>query len=412
LKDYYQILEIPKNSTQIEIQKAYRRLAKVYHPDVNKSKDAHERFLEISEAYEYLLKHIRQVDVRMGDRNVHFRSAEEFEKFREEVKARAQQQAKMKYEEFKKQHEAFQKSGINDMLLILGIAVRILLLPLIVFFVLLPVYLSVTNDWALIFILLITWPFAGMLIWYVRDNRKKYISFEKLYYTPQVIKQIFTDVHETDKKCYYSPNELANSKPYKLELLKLKDLKLSSAGFRQHTVNYINESAIVYVPRSQKALIVHSACILIKVVSIIASLLFFNISSIVWQIILGMFAGGFISWLVLLFTGTKSNVSFLFSNSNNLRILIWLLLLMQVTKFTFSPFNIYTSEYIYFVVFSIILFDCFLMQLLNFILGKNANKPIVGQYSELNQKFEAGFKVYNDVSVISVIYPLSKWIFG
>lgn len=53
-KDYYDVLGVQRNATAKEIQQAYRRLAKKYHPDVNKSKDAEERFKEIAEAYEVL----------------------------------------------------------------------------------------------------------------------------------------------------------------------------------------------------------------------------------------------------------------------------------------------------------------------------------------------------------------------
>jgi molecular chaperone DnaJ len=54
-KDYYEILGVPRNATEEEIKRAYRRLAKQYHPDANPgNKEAEEKFKEINEAYEVL----------------------------------------------------------------------------------------------------------------------------------------------------------------------------------------------------------------------------------------------------------------------------------------------------------------------------------------------------------------------
>lgn len=53
-KDYYEILGVSKNADADEIKSAYRRLAKKYHPDLNKTPEAAEKFKEINEAYEVL----------------------------------------------------------------------------------------------------------------------------------------------------------------------------------------------------------------------------------------------------------------------------------------------------------------------------------------------------------------------
>lgn len=53
-KDYYQILGVDKKASAAEIKKAYRKLALEYHPDRNKSKEAHDKFKEIGKAYEVL----------------------------------------------------------------------------------------------------------------------------------------------------------------------------------------------------------------------------------------------------------------------------------------------------------------------------------------------------------------------
>lgn len=52
--DYYAILGIPKNASDDEIKKAYRKLALQYHPDKNRAPKAEEKFKEVAEAYEVL----------------------------------------------------------------------------------------------------------------------------------------------------------------------------------------------------------------------------------------------------------------------------------------------------------------------------------------------------------------------
>ena len=53
-KSLYQTLEIPENASADEIKKAYRKLARKYHPDINKDPGAEDKFKEINAAYEVL----------------------------------------------------------------------------------------------------------------------------------------------------------------------------------------------------------------------------------------------------------------------------------------------------------------------------------------------------------------------
>jgi curved DNA-binding protein len=53
-KDYYKILGVPKNASQDQIKKEYRKLARKYHPDISKDPEAEHRFKEVAEAYEVL----------------------------------------------------------------------------------------------------------------------------------------------------------------------------------------------------------------------------------------------------------------------------------------------------------------------------------------------------------------------
>src|SRR5699024_8779032 len=53
-RDYYDVLGVSKDADKTEIKKAYRKLARKYHPDVNKEPDAADKFKEATEAYDVL----------------------------------------------------------------------------------------------------------------------------------------------------------------------------------------------------------------------------------------------------------------------------------------------------------------------------------------------------------------------
>jgi curved DNA-binding protein len=75
-KDYYATLGVARDASQDEIKRAYRRLAREYHPDINKSAGAEERFKEISEAYEALKDPERRAAYdQLGDQ---FKAGEDF----------------------------------------------------------------------------------------------------------------------------------------------------------------------------------------------------------------------------------------------------------------------------------------------------------------------------------------------
>jgi hypothetical protein len=418
VKDYHAILGITANSEKSEIQKAYRRLAKKYHPDVNKSANAHDKFIEITEAYEFLieqLKHPGKEYITISGQAQDKQSSgqySEYERQGQEAREKAQRQAQMRYEEFKKQHEAFLVSGMNDLVLILKIIGRIFIIPVFLGLLLAPILIALQNEWQMIFIAFLTWPFAGIIAWNAFDKRKNYFKPGQFYYSFRRIKELFSETKDTKEKCHYCREKIADSWPYKLEMLKLKDIKVQTSGARQHNVNYINKSSLIQIPRSRKAFKIHTMNIGIKVLSILSCLVFLDISSLVWRFLLGILSGGLLCTMVLLIAKTKSNVSYLFDYGTLLRLIIWFSIIILISRFSVHPFDITTGDPIYFVVFSIFLFDNLLMLIVNLLLGKYTVKPIIKQHENFTQSIKSGYKVYNDVIIISVVYPIFRWIFG
>lgn len=417
MRDYYAILEIPADSSDQDIKKAYRRLAKKYHPDVNKATNAHEKFIEISEAYEILInhkEHIKYVNVPSeGQTYTTYRASDEFEKFREEAREKARQRAKMKYEEFMKHEEAFRESGLYDISLLIRYIFRFIVLTIPVLIIYVTINLILTKKIVPnIPVLSIAWIINIMLVYFLIQGRRKYFKLGNFYYNLGYIKKLFTERRETSQSCYYCRSKKADSVFYKLDLFKLKDIKLKTGGFRLHNISYVNKSVSIQIPRSKKAFIIHSINALIKVCAILACLIFLNITSLFWRVIAGMTAGGVISTVILLISRTKSNISYLFSYGSVIRIIVWIAAISLISRFNFAPFNISTSDAVYFVITSILLFDCVLMQFLNYALGIYSSKPVAEQYPDTNHKFGEGYRVYNDIPILSVVYPLFKWIFG
>ena len=67
-KSLYQTLEISENASADEIKKAYRKLARKYHPDINKEPGAEDKFKEINAAYEVLSDENKKAQYdRFGD---------------------------------------------------------------------------------------------------------------------------------------------------------------------------------------------------------------------------------------------------------------------------------------------------------------------------------------------------------
>jgi hypothetical protein len=89
ISEYYEKLGLHTGSTVDEIKKAYRKKARLYHPDINHSPEAKDIFISITEAYEFL---IANYDKLKSDDEVYRQAMEDWRKYRQD---RSRQRAKV-----------------------------------------------------------------------------------------------------------------------------------------------------------------------------------------------------------------------------------------------------------------------------------------------------------------------------
>jgi hypothetical protein len=101
---YYSILEVSENASDEEIRKAFRNKAKLYHPDVNQSPDAHSMFVLLTAAYDTLInRHKRsRYDQKRENPSDPFRA---YNQWARKQKAQAEFNAQSRYYEFIKRRE-------------------------------------------------------------------------------------------------------------------------------------------------------------------------------------------------------------------------------------------------------------------------------------------------------------------
>src|SRR4051812_11627540 len=106
---YYRILEVPENASDAEIRKAYRSKAKLYHPDVNQSPDAHSMFVLLTAAYDNLINRHK----RRGYDDIKQKPNDPYRAYNQWVraqKAQAESNAQTRYYDFIKRREKLRSS--------------------------------------------------------------------------------------------------------------------------------------------------------------------------------------------------------------------------------------------------------------------------------------------------------------
>jgi hypothetical protein len=144
ISEYYAILGLPLNSSSEEIKKAYRKKARLYHPDINPNPDAKEKFILATEAYDFLIEsHNREA----LDEQDYFRIVEEWRKYRQDrSRQRAQYYARSSFEKFRNSKYYKSTRILNISTIIFNFAIALMVLIFTVFGYILRVRNPLPED--------------------------------------------------------------------------------------------------------------------------------------------------------------------------------------------------------------------------------------------------------------------------
>ena len=206
-ENYYRILGIPADADEKILKKAFRQLALKIHPDVNHAPDAKLQFQEICEAYEVILRYIRNQTTFHADRIYKTEEPDySYEQVIREARAAAYARARMKYEKMKAEKELFEQSGWRDLVLFLNYAGRVLSFPLVLFLIGFPILLAFKEGAEVIFFMLFFWVVGGFILTQMISYRKTWFRQGKLRWTLSDFFKLFDFspvIDHPDTDCYY-----------------------------------------------------------------------------------------------------------------------------------------------------------------------------------------------------------------
>ena len=406
---YYEILGLKKGASKDDIKNAYRLLAKKYHPDVSKESDSHERFITIAEAYEILVnrKVIEDLNATTTDRAERQNT---YEYFTQQARENAKKASRMRYENLKREHEAFQKSGIYDIMLLLEFAFNYFMVLMAVFMMAFPVYLAIDVGFFGIFFL---WIPGIFLILYIKDKGRSFFVPGQFFYNFNELKQVIkNDSGSGTVPCQYSRNRVADAYPYKVSLLKVHNIQLQFGGVLQHRAAYQRSYQKLEIPRCRKAYHMHILASVIKILGILSALFFLPFDSAVWRLMTGMIAAGILSGICYRIAGIRSKVSYLLNTNLLIKIISWIVMIILFTDFSDFP-NLRTGDYIMVGILLLLLLQDMVTDPFVQIIARKGRQllPLLPQPELLRDWYKKGYQPYLEIPVWSTIFPLLKWLF-
>jgi hypothetical protein len=408
-KDYHKVLGLSPGATEKQIKSAYRKLALKYHPDRNKSPGAEQKFQEITTAYDYLLDHPEHAIDDAPSYEEHM-AGEVYRRERE----RMQQQARARRAKKKKEEEYFNRPEWHDPILLLKYVARVFGLLFAIAAIVLPILLAIFGDPASLAgtaFFLIVGVFLLVIIYQQRSTWFRLGKFRTTWKEAMDFIRIKPG-QVTNDWCCYTRNSKADGIAYKIELLKIMDIKVRSYGVLNHSAKYKNKVKRVVLPRSFRAQLFHRIASQLKVLSIIACLFFFPVESVLWRFMAGMLAGGMLSTILLGLVRVRSKVSYLLTPGLLIKAVIWVFVLYKVSEVG-PGFNIIATGYVKIAVVGLIFF---LDMLFDLVMGffpfyHKLFRPLLPQGVILSTLYRAGYQNNMELPVYSVLFPFYKWLF-
>jgi hypothetical protein len=131
LSEYYDILGLSVTASIEEIKSAYRKKARLYHPDINHLPEAKDQFIKVTEAYDFLIASREKGDLNDQD---YFRVVEEWRKYRQDrSRQRAQYYARSSYLRFKNSKYYRSTRILNGSSIIVNFAIAVMVLGYTIF---------------------------------------------------------------------------------------------------------------------------------------------------------------------------------------------------------------------------------------------------------------------------------------
>ena len=314
-----------------------------YHPDRNKSKNAHEKFVQVTEAYHFLIDH-KQGNIKgkweSTTKTQETQETQEDRK-RKEAKTKAAEYAKMKYEEFLRENEALRYSYSYWFFHIINFAVALVFLSFGVALIIAPLIVLFSSNGIEMPIILLPISIVGFfLIRFMLRDRRNFNLGLKGYFA-----EIFTEKKDRTAKCFYTSDEKADGKYIRYLLFLRKQVAYEQKGEIQYKI--IIDRKVVKIPRSVKATKIHTISSGIKIFSIVIVPFFLTSHfSIAWKIMLGVLFGSLVSGMFLANKKTKPKYYHLYNLPNFLRIALFMTVFISSSRVDSEQMVVSTSPYL------------------------------------------------------------------